>query len=252
MHSKKPRLAGAFRNPNAFRLAASTCLAMIVILYPQGICNAQEEIHPKKKEGETMARILCVQSLTEEEEEAILATKSEKGDWKEYGKTILRTPFISDWMVVRSGVSHLVRRKGEEMVSIGSFEIKDGLKRAILVMLPDVKKNIYRIQVIDPSSLGFQKGKALILNYGNVPAVVQIGKKTLLVAPGKQGVQNIVANEDGMYRMLIGYVDKDKKIVPCYDRFVSSNANTRKFVLLFPDQDTGLRAMSLSEFGPFE
>ncbi len=82
--------------------------------------------------------------------------------------------------------------------------------------------------------------------------MVKIGKASQLVAPGKQVVQKINANGDGMYRLLIGHMGTDKKIVACYDRFLSSNPNTRKFILLFPDPDTGLRAMSLSEFGPFE
>jgi hypothetical protein len=55
-----------------------------------------------------------------------------------------------------------------------------------------------------------------------------------------------------MFGLVIGHVDKDKNIVTCYDHKVSSDPNTRKFILLFSDPDTGLRAMSLSEFGPFE
>ena len=52
--------------------------------------------------------------------------------------------------------------------------------------------------------------------------------------------------------MLVGYIDADKNTVLCYDHRVSFNPNTRTFILLFPDANTGLRAMTLSEFGPFE
>ena len=231
---------------------AAYCLAMFAFLLPLGIGYAQDAIAPKKKEQPTMVRMLCVQTLSRDEEEVTLATRTEEGKWKEYGNSTLRSPFISDWMPVPSGVCHVVRKKGDEVVSLGSFTIKEGLKRAILIMLPDVKKNIYSFQVILPDKLVFQKGTALILNYGKVPAVVKIGKASQLVAPGKQVVQKINANGDGMYRLLIGHMGTDKKIVACYDRFLSSNPNTRKFILLFPDPDTGLRAMSLSEFGPFE
>ncbi len=82
--------------------------------------------------------------------------------------------------------------------------------------------------------------------------MVKIGNSMKTVAPGQQIVEKIDADADGMLGLLISHVDKDKNIVTCYDHKVSSNPNTRKFILLFPDQDTGLRAMSLSEFGPFE
>jgi hypothetical protein len=126
------------------------------------------------------------------------------------------------------------------------------MKGAILILLPDVEKNVYRVQTIDPAKLEFRKGKALIVNYSRIPALVNMGKKTNTLAPGQQLVETIMADSDGMYPMMIGHLDKDKKTVLCYDRRMSSNPNTRTFILLFPDPDTGLRAMTLSEFGPFE
>jgi len=227
-------------------------------LFSIGICHAQTEPDPapappeKKEEEGAKARILCVQSLVKGDDEVILATKTDDEKWKELGKLSLRSPVITDWMPVPKGLTHIVRKKGEQMVSLGSFDIKEGLKRVILVLLPDTKKDIYRIQVIDPNNLGFQKGKALVINYANLQAVVKIGNTTKTVAPGQQIVEKIEADADGMFALLVGHVDKEKKIVTCYDRKVSSNPDTRKFILLFPDPDTGLRAMSLSEFGPFE
>jgi hypothetical protein len=79
-----------------------------------------------------------------------------------------------------------------------------------------------------------------------------MGKQTNTLAPGQQLVETITVDGDGMHPMLIGHLDQDKKTVLCYDRRVSSNPNTRTFILLFPDPDTGLRVMTLSEFGPFE
>jgi hypothetical protein len=138
------------------------------------------------------------------------------------------------------------------MVSFGSFTIPQGLKRAILVMLPDLEKQIYRIQVIDPEKAGFKRGQAMIINYAKLQAAVQLGKEAFIVAPGSQAVHPISPNEDGMYRLLVGHMDKDKKIVPCFDRFVSSNPDTRKLIFLFPDPEIGMRPISFSEFGPFE
>jgi hypothetical protein len=146
----------------------------------------------------------------------------------------------------------LLRKQGKEMVSLGSFKSGKKLHRAILVLMPDTTKKTYRINVINPEQLKFQKGKALILNYSKIIAVVKLGGKQKVVKPGQMLVVNIAANKDNMYRLLVSYVNKDKKAVACYDRFVSSNPKTRKFLLLFPDTHAGLRVFSLSEFGPFE
>lgn len=181
-----------------------------------------------------------------------LATKTEDEKWIEHSAADLRSPFITPWFRVPRGTIHLIKKDQDKTISIGSFLIPQNPERTIIVLLLDKKKNIYRTQVIDPGNLGFQQGKAPILNYGNVPAMLKMGELTVTVNPGQQAVERIDANEDGMCRLLVGHPDKDKKIVPCYDRLVSSNPKTRKFILLFSGQNTGLRAMSLSEFGPFE
>ncbi len=230
----------------------SRSLGALVLILSHGICLAQQEIAPAKKEEGVMIRILCVQSVSSKEEEAMLATKKEDGTWIEHTAVTLRTPFISEWIRLPHGTIHLTNKEEEPARSLGSFVVPEKPKRLIVVLLPDTKKNGYQSQVIDPENLGFQKGKALIINYGKVRAAVRIGERTVTVNPGQQVVEKIDANQDGMYRLLIGHLDDNQKIVPCYDRFVSSNANTRKFILLFPDQQLGLRAMSLSEFGPFE
>lgn len=235
----------------------STCRYLIVaLLLSIGICHSQTAPAPatpeKKKEESAKVRILCVKGLVEGEEELMLATKADDGKWKELGKFTLRSPLITDWLPVPEGLTYMVRKKGEQMSPLGSFEMKNGLKRAVIVLLPDQKNNVYRVQLIDPANLGFQKGKALVINYGNLQAVVKIGGSTKTLPPGQQMVEKIEADADGMFALMIGHVDNDKKIVVCYDHKVSLNPDTRKFILLFPDADTGLRAMSLSEFGPFE
>lgn len=227
-------------------------LAIIGVTLSAGICLAQTEPAPGKKEEKLMIRIICVQSLTEKEEETTLATKAENGNWIEHGTVTLRTPFITEWIPATHDTIHLIRKDSDKIISLGSFLIPPQTKRAIVVLLPIQSKNEYRAQVIDPQNLEFKKGKVLILNYGQVPAMVKIGSLTVTVKPGQQVVERIDADKEGMYQLRIGYLDKEKNIVPCYDRYVSSNPKTRKFILLFPDQESGLRAMSLSEFGPFE
>jgi hypothetical protein len=235
------------------RYAASCSLALLAFFVLPASGQAQTEPAPPKKEEGAKVRIVCVQNLSGKEDEMItLAKKTEDGKWIEFGDLELRSPFITDWVRVSAGLNHIVRKEGGEFVSLASFSISAKMKSAVLIMLPDVQKKTYRLQVIDPAKLEFRKGKALVVNYSNLPAMVNMGKETTTLAPGQQFVENISPDKDGMHRMLIAHLDKDKKIVPCYDRFVSSNPNTRKFILLFPDPETGLRAMTFSEFGPFE
>lgn len=227
-------------------------LAIFVTLFSSEFCFAQTESAPEKKPEGVTIRILCVQSLSAAEEESILATKTADGNWIEHGTVTLRSPFITPWLQIPRGTIHLIKKDHDKIVSFGSFLIPPTSERFVVMLLPDTAKNVYRTHVIDPGKLEFQKGKALIINYGNVPAMVKMGKLTVTVNPGQQIAQRIETNEDGMYRLLVAHLDTEKKIIPCYDRFVSSNPKTRKFILLFSDPKTGLRAMTLSEFGPFE
>jgi len=233
-----------------YRLICFT--SVIVAVFSTGICMAQTEAVPETKAKGPMVRMFCVRSLTGDEEEAILATKTEDGNWIEHGPVTLRTPFITEWFRVSGGMTHLIRKVGKEFKSFGSFSISPQAERSLVILVPDAKKNIYRAQVIDPGNLGFKKGKALVINYGEIPAMVKIANQALTVLPGKKIVTGIDADADGMFRLMIGHQDKDKNTVLCYDKSLSSNPQARKFILLFPDRKSGLRAMTLSEFGPFE
>jgi hypothetical protein len=229
-------------------------LVPALLLVPDS-SRAQTEAAPTEKEKEkgAMVRIVCVQSLSGDKDEKIhLAKKTEDGEWKELGDLTLRSPAITDWIRVPFGPSHVVRKSGDEFVSLASFTISPDMKGAVLILIPDTVNKNYRLQMIDPAKLKFRKGRALVVNYANIPALVNMGKETKTLAPGKQLVETITSDENGMHRLLIGHLDKDKKVVACYDRFVSSNPDTRKFILLFPDPETGLRAMTLAEFDPLE
>lgn len=205
-----------------------------------------------KKPSGPMMRFICVKSL-EEDEELIIASKTEDGEWLEHDTLRLRSSFITDWVKARSGVTmHLARRNGDKLDSICSFRLGEKMKRPVVVLLPDARKNVYVPNVIDPAKLGFKKGTSLVTNYSNVPAMVMLGNKRTQVMPGKQVAERAVAGADGMYRLLVGYQDSNKQLVPCYDRYVPANPDARDFLLLFPDTTTGLKVYSLSEFGPFE
>lgn len=244
--------ASLIRNcPGSRAFCLALAILATILLSATGIAQTDGSLEKKKEEG-PMIRVLCIQTLTENEEQAVLATKTEDDKWIEHGSITLRTPFISEWLRVSPGMTHLARKEGGEIKSFGSFFIPPNGKRLVVILVPDKKNNIYRTQTVDPGSLGFSRGKALVLNYGQVPALVKLGRKQISVPVGKQIVMDVDGNEDGMYRLLVGHQDKDGKIIPCYDKFVSSKANTRKFILLFPKSGSGLRAMTISEFGPFD
>lgn len=239
------------------RFTASCSLVFLAMLFLPEISRAQTE--PKteapsgKKEKGAMVRIVCVQSLSgDKDEEITLARKAEDGKWIESGDLTLRSPCITDWVRVPFGASHLVRKGSEEPVPLASFTISPDMKGAILILIPDLAKQTYRLQVIDPAKLQFRKGKALIVNYSKMPAVLNMGKETKSVPPGQQLVEAITTDGDDMYPLRMGYLDKDKKTVLFYDRRASSHPNTRTYIFLFPDAKTGLRAMTFTEFGTLE
>lgn len=228
-------------------------LAVLAMLFLPKSAHAQTETPaPEKKEQGAMVRIICVQTLSGKDEKITLAKQTEDGKWIEFGDLELHSSFVTDWVRVPAGLNHLASKNGAELTSLGSFTISPTIKKAILILLPDVKKKVYHVQLIDPAKLEFLKGKALVVNYASIPALISMGKQSKTVDPGQQFVETITADKDGMNPMRIGYQDKDKKTVLCYDRRVTFNPNTRTFILLFPDPDTGLRALTLSEFGPFE
>ena len=239
------------------RQAASCSIALMAMLCLAESSRAQTEPQteapPEKKEKGAMVRIVCVQSLSgEKDEEITLAQKTEDGKWIESGDLTLRSPCITDWVRVPLGPNNLVRKGSEEPVSLASFTISPDMKGAILILIPDLVKQTYRLQVIDPDKLEFRKGKALIMNYSVTPAVLNMGKESKTVAPGQQLIETITTDKDGMYPLRIGYLDKDKKPVLFYDRRASSHPNTRTYIMLFPDTAAGLRAMTFTEFGPHE
>ena len=234
------------------RYAASCSLFILATLSLTEASHAQAEPTPEKKKEGAMVRLACVQNLEGEDEKVTLAKQTEDGKWIEFGDLGLRSTLITEWIHVPVGLNHLVRKNGTELTSIGSFTISPTMKGVILILVPDVKKKVYRVQLIDPANLQFQRGKALIVNYASIPALVNLGKQTKTLAPGQQLVETISADASGMHPMLIGHLDENKKTVLCYDHRVSSNPNTRTFILLFPDPDTVIRAITLSEFGPFE
>jgi hypothetical protein len=136
--------------------------------------------------------------------------------------------------------------------SIGQFTYPAETRRLLAVLLPDPAKKVYKVDVVDPGKLNFSKGSALLVNYSRLPGAVILGSLKTTIKPGGRKVVKPVPEENGMYRMLVAYSGGDKNLVPCYDRYVSSNPEARDTIFLLPDPVMGLKVFSLSEFGPFE
>src|SRR6478672_5847695 len=135
------------------RYAASCSLFILTTLFLTEASHAQEAPAPDKKEEGAMVRIVCVQSLNGKDEPITIAQKTEDGKWTESGELTLSSSLITEWMRVPVGLNDIVRKSGAELASIGSFTISATMKRAILILLPDVEKKVYRVQTIDPAKL---------------------------------------------------------------------------------------------------
>ncbi len=79
-----------------------------------------------------------------------------------------------------------------------------------------------------------------------------VGSDQKSLPPGERLIAKPAAEANGMFWMPVGCSDQENKLIPCYDRYIPYNPDSRDFLLFFPDATTGMRVYSLSEFGPFE
>ena len=233
-------------------LARSLLKISAILLGSLMFAVAQTDPAPsEKKESKPQIRVICVSSLSEDQE-TILASRDEEGNWLEHGTFKLRSSFITDWMPADSGELHLTLRGAGGLKSICRFTCPAGSKRILVVLLPNPAKKIYSADVINPGKLKFIKGSTLVVNYSPLPGAIVLGSAKTRVKPGERLILKPKPDANGMYRMMAAYSDANKELVPCYDRYVSNNENARDIIFLLPDPALGLKVFSLSEFGPFE
>ena len=225
-------------------------LAWIIFLLASQWVHAE----PEPAKSGPMLRIMCVATLPDvENEELVIASRNEEGQWLEHSTVELRSSFVSKWLPAAHGTLHLAARDGKELVSKCQFTYPQGARRAMLVMLPDPSKNSYKGDVINPEKLAFSKGSTLLVNYSTLDATVRLGTKQESIKPGQRSVIKAVPEANRMFRMLVAYTNEAQKLVPCYDRYVGYNPEARDFLLLFPDaRHQGISVYNLAEFGPFE
>jgi len=206
---------------------------------------------PKERKAQPQLRFVCLSSLAEKHE-VVLASKDEKGDWLELGTVGLRPSFITDWLPAMAGELHLALREEGNLKSICRFRYPKTARRALVVLIADPQKKVYLANVVDPKKMGFTKGSVLISNFSTQPGLVILGTKKLTVSSGQRQVAKPGLESNGMYRMMVAYLDAEKKPVPCYDRYIPGNPDSRDMLFLFPDPTLGLKVFSLPLFGEFE
>jgi len=237
-----------------YRSRLKQCLCIFIGLFTLAGSAQEEAKVVEVKENAPALRILCVAVLPGAEN-IMLASKDEAGEWTIITEEAvkIRSKFVTEWLPAEKGTMYLVKKTGDVVESLGSFIYPVNAKRLVIVLLPNVADRKYRIDVIDPSALGFSKGKALVANYSQQSAVAKLGAAMSNVESGNKVVIKPIPEENGMYRMTLGYIDDKSNPIPCYDRYVEYSEESRDFLLLFPDRrQPGFAVFSLAEFGPFE
>lgn len=220
-------------------------LAMLVPVMGQQDVPREEE-----KKDQFRLRLICISSL-ESDQEVTLASRNEAGEWLELGKAGLRSSFIGDWLPAKPGELHLALPENDGLKSICKFNYPADARRALVVLIADPSKKVYRAGVFDPDKLAFAKGSLLAINFSNRSGIVVLGSKKVLIESGGKTVIKPTLEKNGMYRMLVAYEDADRKPVPCYDRYVQGNPDSRDLLFLIPDQSVGLKVFTLPIFGDF-
>lgn len=237
-----------------FHLFSSrTFLKLVVLFFGLSLpaLGQQPAADPKEKEVKNRVRFICVSSL-ENEQQVVLASRNEKGEWQEFGAVKLRSSFVTDWLPAGAGELHLALREAEGLKSVCKFNYPASARRALVVLIADPQKKIYRADVIDPQKMEFGKGSVLIVNFSSQAGMVVLGSQKVSVGSGQRVVAKPGLESNGMYRMLVAYIDSEKKPVPCYDRYIPGNPDSRDMMFLFPDPTVGFKVFSIPMFGELE
>lgn len=237
----------SFHHHPSFLLAVAFCSAMA---FAPGLVaqTASTAMPGDGKDSTPKVRLVFLSTLVKDEV-LVLASPGKDGKWTEHGELEVRPSFITGWLEVPAGETHLTRRTPEGLVSKGRFIIPPHARSVLAVVMVDPTGQNYLLKVIDPAKQGFARGSALVMNLSRKSALVGLGGTPLTVEPGATKVSKATPEANGMYRMLAGYKDQDGKLVVCYDRYVSSDPKAREFLFLLPDENLGLRVLSLPEFG---
>jgi len=225
--------------------------ALLVLGLLAPAMGQQQEPAMNGKKDQPKLRLICISAI-QPDQEVLLASRNDKGEWTELGKTGLRASFISDWLPANAGELHLTVPGSDGPRSICHFSYPPAARHALVLLVADPAKKVYSAGVLDPVKMDFAKGSVLAVNFGKQPGMLVFGSKKIKLEPGGKTVVKPALEKNGMYRMLVAYEDAGNKIVPCYDRYIQGNPDSRDLLFLIPDQKLGLKVFSLPIFGEFD
>jgi hypothetical protein len=206
---------------------------------------------PGKKEEEPSLRIVCVSTIAEDQE-VVLATKDEDGKLKEHATTQLRSSSITDKLPAMAGDLHLALKEDKGLKSLCQFTCPAGASRLLVVLRTNAANDAYEAHVVNLNEAGFEKSTMLMVNFSTSAALVQLGADEHKLEAGQQMVAKQTPGESDKYRLQAFRLEPDGKSVLCYDRFFSSNPNTRGMLFLLPDKSRGIKVFTLPIFGDFD
>jgi hypothetical protein len=201
-----------------------------------------------KSDGKAQLRIVCASSLSENHE-VVLALRDEKGRWRELAPVKLRSSLITAGLPAQAGELHLAVMEEGSLKSICQFSYPADARRALAVLVADPEQNSYAAHVVDPEKTGFIDGSLLIFNFSPHTGVVLLGAEEETVEAGEKKIAKPPVEGNGMYRMMVSYLDAEGTSVGCYDRQVPRNPDSRQMLFLLPDETLGLKVISLPLFG---
>lgn len=236
-------------NPYSFRPILWLSALFGALLLPALGQAPDPKADDKKKQPHV--RFICVSALAEDQK-VILASRNEVGKWQELGPLVLRSSFITEWMPAKPGELHLTVREGGNLKSIARFTYPADCRRAMAVLLSDPGKKLFDTFVVDPEKSGLGKGSVLAVNLSKQPGMLLLGTTKVAVPSGQRVVAKPTLEANGMYRMLVAYQDTGNKPVPCYDRYLPGNPDSRDMLFLLPDKKVGLKVFNLPIFGELD
>lgn len=225
--------------------------ALLCVFSALAPCLRAEPVPGDGKESAPKLRLIFLSTLAGNDR-LVLASPGKDGEWQEHAELTARPSFITEWFEVRYGEVHLARRTPDGLASVGRLLMPAGARAPVAIVQADPNARMYLTKVIDPAKSGFARGSTLLMNLSGKRAMVMLGKKRVTVEPGATVVGKPAMETNGMYRMLVGYNGADNGLVACYDRYLSGDATSRVFLFLIPDENLGLRVLSLPEFGDAE
>lgn len=233
-------------------LAVLCCIIALTAIIPHPAAAQQAPPTPatqtEEKKNKPHVRLICVAAI-KEDQDIILASRDEAGQWKELGTSQIRSSFITDWIPAQAGELHLAVKEKESLRSLGKFTYPAGCRRAVAIILPAADKVSYSAFAIDPEKLAFTKGSVLAVNFSKQTGYLLLGTTKVTVASGQQVITKPTPEENGMYRFMVAYQNQDNQAVTCYDRYLPASTDSRDLLFLFPDPVQGLKVMNLPMFG---